>query len=171
MEQEKLVEKKEKEPSLEELAEEIYGNIESKKIKSLITSARKEWTNTKKQSITKDSLRDHEIKLLNEDPTLAKWSIQRQILKEKIIKRIDELVSRDRELPYQVTKEKGILISLYDYDLEILRKCCGKNKLDLEEDLYNCQAFVRTIKPSMTLLKLPIILDVLKAAFKKQGEN
>lgn len=69
-------------------------------------------------------------------------ALQKRILEGKIMDRIDEILSGDRSIPYQVS-EKGVRVDLEKYDLATLQKCCNKKGFDFEQDLFNMIGYIR----------------------------
>jgi hypothetical protein len=160
--------------TLEEEAAQLYDEMDFDKVKKLVTQGRKGWTSSKKEYLTLDSLTDIEIRSCNEDPELGKLMIMKELITQRINNRIDELASNSREgLPYTLmkvgSKLKGVRIDLNDYDLDILRKGCDRNKLELEQDLYNCVGYIRSITKMKTVTSvLSDIEDVLRRSLKKE---
>lgn len=158
--------------SLEAESQRIYDELDEKEIQKLITKGRKAWTYVQKETITVNTLTEHEIQLCNDDPELGKIMILQELLKEAATKRIDEIIQEDRELAYTITDKKGVRVDLEGYDLEILRKCCEVNRLELEEDSFNNVAYIRPLSKSKRIWRvLGDIRKVLQASLKKGEES
>ena len=111
-----------------------------------------------------------EVNLVAGDRELQKLAIQKRLIDNRIMNRIDQILNDYRELPYQVS-EKGARIDLEKYDVPRLKLCCPKKGLDFEVDLFNMIGYLRPISKGMTTEgAIPVIKDVLKGALIKVEE-
>jgi len=112
---------------------------------------------------------DDEILLCNGDPELGKLMIQRKLVNNRILERIDEIISTKRQVPYKVTQGKGVRINLNNFNLALLGKCCDKNNLEFEQDIFNCIGYIRPLSKGRTVGDmLPEIENFLKKCLKKK---
>lgn len=151
-------------PTIEYLAEEQLAKMDEKAAAKLVTPLRSTWTRSQTVTMKVDTITKMEVNLVAGDNELQKLAIQKRLIENRIMDRIDEILNDYRELPYQVS-ENGARIDLEKYDVPQLKLCCPKKGLDLELDLFNMVGYLRPISKGMTTEgAIPVIKDVLKGA-------
>ena len=150
--------------SLDDLAEEKLATMDEKAAAKLVTPLRQNWTRGQTITLKVDTITKMEVNLVAGDKELQKLAIQKRLIDNKVMNRINEILHTSRQIPYQVS-EKGARIDLEGYDVARLKLCCPKKGLDFEVDLLNMVGYIRPISKGMTTEgAIPVIQDVLKGA-------
>ncbi|KAF5037399.1 hypothetical protein DSECCO2_565110 [anaerobic digester metagenome] len=131
----------------------------------LVTPIRQTWTRAQTKTLKIDKITTMETKLIATDKELQIMALEKRILEARMFDRVNMLLGSDRGLPYQVS-EKGVRVDLEKYDLATLQKCCNKQGLDFEQDLFNMIAYIRPVSKAMTAEGvIPVIKPILERAF------
>jgi len=157
--------------SIEKLAEKELATMDEKAAAKLVTPLRQNWTRGQTITLKVDTITKMEVNLVAGDPELQKLAIQKRLIDNKVMNRINEILHTSREIPYQVS-EKGVRVEFDHYDVARLKLCCPKKGLDFEVDLLNMVGYIRPISKGMTTEgAIPVIQDVLKGALLKADET
>jgi len=157
--------------SLEIIARKKLETMEAGDIRRLITMGKSSWSRGQNMTTKIDKIAKNEADLFQGDDELIELLVLEQVVKEKIRTRMNNIISKFRVLPYQIS-DRGIRIHLEDYNQELLQKAMSKADLDFEPDYYNEVAYIKPISKFKTAEgSLSDIIPVLECALLKENEE
>ncbi len=132
------------EPSLVDIAKEKLESMEAADVRKLITSGKSTWTRGQNVTMKVDRLAGNEKDLFQGDDELIELLVLEQVVSEKIRERMNLILARSREVPYQISA-RGIRVRLEAYDQEKLKATLDEAGIGFEVDRYEDVVYIKRV--------------------------